>query len=64
MTAPQAFYDRAGSTCPPCDPEDRPGEETIYGLGNRKNEIFHDLLHTLGVEVFEDAVEMIGHWRN
>nr|WP_320014256.1 hypothetical protein [uncultured Desulfobacter sp.] len=30
------------------DPSDGPGKETIYGLGNQKNEIFNDFLQQQG----------------
>lgn len=36
-------------------PDDPPDRETVCGLGNRKNEIFHRLLEDEGAEVFEDA---------
>lgn len=38
--------------------------ETICGLGNRKNEVFLELVDSRGVTVFEDAVERIREWRN
>lgn len=37
-------------------PDDPPGRETVCGLGNRKNEIFQDLLRRGGVERYEPAV--------
>lgn len=42
---------------------DEPSEETICGLGNRKNEIFHELLKRDGVQVYEDTVEQIRQWK-
>ncbi len=44
-------------------PEDSPKEETICGLGNKKNSIFIRLLKEKGVEVYDDAVEKIKYWR-
>lgn len=44
-------------------PDDPPEENTVCGLGNRKNELFHELLKTEGVETFEDAVVRIEQWR-
>ncbi|MFP4517662.1 MAG: beta-phosphoglucomutase family hydrolase, partial [Desulfovibrionales bacterium] len=38
------------------DPEDPPGMKTVCGLGNRKNQIFHDLLRKQGADVYEDGV--------
>jgi trehalose-phosphatase len=46
------------------DLDDPPDRETICGLGNRKNEIFLELLHKEGVDVYEDTVEQIHHWRS
>lgn len=37
-------------------PGDSPGEATIYGLGNRKNEIVLARIHRDGVRVFEGSV--------
>jgi trehalose 6-phosphate phosphatase len=41
------------------DPEDPPERETICGLGNRKNALFHERLARDGVEVFESSAELI-----
>lgn len=43
---------------------DPAGADTIHGLGNWKNEIFHDLLREQGVEVYEETVEKIRYWRS
>ncbi|MDD4866285.1 MAG: beta-phosphoglucomutase family hydrolase [Mycobacterium sp.] len=40
---------------PDGSPDDRDGAETVYGLGNRKNEMFQKLLHDEGVEVFDGS---------
>ena len=45
------------------DPEDPAGEETLWGLGNRKNERFNELLEEEGVEVFPGAAERVKEWR-
>lgn len=45
------------------DTDDASGRETICGLGNRKNEIFQELLAEEGVEVFSDAVDRIDVWK-
>lgn len=44
--------------------DDEPGDETICGLGNWKNELFHELLHREGVEVYEDAVKKVKEWKD
>ena len=40
---------------PEGDPNDDPSAETVYGLGNRKNEMFQKTMHTDGVKVFEGS---------
>jgi len=39
--------------------EDEPGKETVCGLGNRKNEMFNQLVEANGVEVYHSTVELI-----
>lgn len=46
------------------DEEDNPDEETICGLGNWKNKLFHGLIHEGKVEVFEANVAKIREWKN
>ena len=45
-------------------PSDKPGWTSICAIGNRKNEIFHQLLASEGVEVFtdEDAFMVLQEW--
>jgi trehalose 6-phosphate phosphatase len=59
----QSFLQARGLDLPYGAPEDDPDQETVCGLGNRKNRIFLDLLEAQGVEVFEDTVRMIRRWR-
>ncbi|WP_457149395.1 beta-phosphoglucomutase family hydrolase [Mycobacterium sp. URHB0021] len=40
---------------PEGDPGDGPDTETVYGLGNRKNEAFVQTLHRDGVKVFDGS---------
>lgn len=40
---------------PEGNPDDPPDAETIHGLGNRKNEMFHETLRKDGVEVFDGS---------
>jgi beta-phosphoglucomutase family hydrolase len=37
------------------DPDDDPSAETLHGLGNRKNELFHQIIREDGVKVFEGS---------
>lgn len=41
------------------DPTDEPGQETVCGLGNRKDRLFTDILVQKGVEVFESTVRLV-----
>ena len=59
----RSFLASRGIELPEGEPDDEPDRETICGLGNRKNEIFHELLGEQGVDVYEDAVEQIESWR-
>jgi beta-phosphoglucomutase family hydrolase len=40
---------------PDGDPDDPPDADTIYGLGNRKNDAFQKTLHDEGVKVFDGS---------
>lgn len=48
---------------PEGDPEDDPDQESIYGLGMKKNKLFLELLEKEGVHVFPDSLEMIRKWK-
>jgi beta-phosphoglucomutase family hydrolase len=62
----RSFLDSRGITLPDGDPDDDPSAETVYGLGNRKNDLFQRTLQAEGVDVFEgsrrylDAVKAAG----
>jgi HAD superfamily hydrolase (TIGR01509 family) len=43
--------------------DDAPGQETVRGLGNRKNELVGEAIARRGVESFEDAVKLVRHLR-
>ena len=51
----RSFLDSRDITLPDGDPDDDPSAETVYGLGNRKNELFLHTLHEDGIEVFEGS---------
>lgn len=51
----RAFLDARNITLPDGDPDDDPSAETVQGLGNRKNELFHQTIREDGVEVFEGS---------
>ncbi len=47
---------------PKGDPSDGPDRRTVCGVGNRKNELFKEIIERDGADVYEDAVAQIGHW--
>ncbi len=53
------FLRSRGIELPWGDPADPPSDETVCGLGNKKNEYFADELKRQKVEVFDDTVELI-----
>ncbi|NIN70377.1 MAG: beta-phosphoglucomutase family hydrolase [Gemmatimonadetes bacterium] len=57
------FLASRGIELPEGDPGDGPDVESVCGLGNRKNELYNDLLDQGGVEIFEDTVAQIRAWR-
>ncbi|WP_305907459.1 trehalose-phosphatase [Methylomarinum sp. Ch1-1] len=44
-------------------PDDSSDQQTICGLGNRKNELFHAKLFSDGVETYDSTVSLIGKLR-
>jgi alpha,alpha-trehalase len=60
----RSFLTSRGIELPQGRPDDSPDQETVCGLGNRKNQIFLDLLEQQGVDVYEDTVDQIRHWRD
>lgn len=59
-----AFLNSRGIRLPPGTPEDSPGKETVCGLGNRKNALFHEILASEGVELFETTIALIEQMRS
>lgn len=51
----KSFLDSRGIQLPEGNPDDPGGAETIYGLGNRKNDMFQKVLEKDGVEVFDGS---------
>jgi HAD superfamily hydrolase (TIGR01509 family) len=51
----RSFVASRGIDLPDGDPGDGADVETVFGLGNRKNEMFQQTMHTDGVEVFEGS---------
>ncbi|KUI32690.1 hypothetical protein AU194_25465 [Mycobacterium sp. GA-2829] len=51
----RSFLASRGIELPDGGPGDPPDAETVHGLGNHKNEMFHETVHRDGVEVFEGS---------
>jgi beta-phosphoglucomutase family hydrolase len=51
----RSFLSSRGIELPDGDPDDPPAAETVYGLGNRKNDAFQKTLHDDGVKVFDGS---------
>jgi len=51
----RSFLTSRGIELPDGSPDDPDGAETIYGLGNRKNDMFQKVLKEDGVEVFDGS---------
>ena len=59
----ESFLESRKINLPYGTPEDSPEENTVCGLGNKKNSIFIRLLKENGVEIYDDAIEKIKYWR-
>lgn len=59
----RSFLSSRGITLPEGDPEDPPSEETVCGLGNRKNEVFLQTLRRGGAEPYPSTVRLIKQLR-
>jgi len=55
----KSFLEHRGIGIPFGAPSDPPDAETVCGLGNRKNQVFNEVLVRDGVEVYPSTVELI-----
>lgn len=55
----QSFLKARGIDIPRGDPQDPPDEETVCGLGNRKNQKFNEVLERDGVAVYKSTVSLV-----
>jgi beta-phosphoglucomutase family hydrolase len=55
----RSFLDSRGIKLPEGSPEDPPDAETIYGVGNNKNERVLKLIHEHGVEPYDGSVRYV-----
>ena len=53
------FLKSRGIDLPRGEPSDDPDQETVCGLGNRKNALIQEVLATDGVEVYEGSVKLV-----
>lgn len=60
----KGFLQSRGIDLPYGDPQDSPDQETVCGLGNRKNQLFQKKVKDEGVEVFESSIELLRNLRN
>jgi len=60
----RSFLESRGIDLPEGSHDDPPVADTVGGLGNRKNALLLERIHTHGVEVFPDTVELIGAVRD
>jgi alpha,alpha-trehalase len=55
----RCFLAARGIALPDGDAHDPATAMTVTGLGNRKNQVFHELLQDVGVEVYEPTVRFV-----
>jgi len=55
----RSFLASRGIELPPGGPDDPPDAETVHGIGERKNELLLELIHTQGVEVYPDTMRYL-----
>lgn len=55
----ESFLASRGISIPYGDPSDEPQQETVCGIGNRKNISFNEALVSDGVQVYESTVSLI-----
>jgi beta-phosphoglucomutase family hydrolase len=57
----RSFLESRGIELPEGEPDDGPDEETVAGLGNRKNALFEQILERDGVEAYPGSVTLLDH---
>lgn len=55
----RSFLDARGIELPEGQPDDAPETRTVYGIGNRKNRLFRELLASRGAEAYPAAIDLI-----
>jgi len=60
----KSFLESRGIKIPFGSLEDGPDKETVYGLGNRKNRYFNEVIERDGVDVYQPAVHLLRQLRS
>jgi alpha,alpha-trehalase len=60
----RSFLQSRNIAVPFGDPEDAPGKETVCGLGNLKDDLYHATLRSDGVEVYDSSVSLLRRLRD
>lgn len=60
----QNFLESRNIHLPFGNPDDSPEQETVCGIGNKKNKLFDKLLQEEGAEVFDSTVSLINDLKN
>ena len=60
----QSFLKSRAIDIPPGRPSDSPGDETVCGLGNRKDDLFNRKIDETGVDIDAEAVRLAQELRN
>jgi beta-phosphoglucomutase family hydrolase len=55
----ESFLESRGIKLPEGQESDKPGTQTVYGLGNRKNDLFLEVLNRDGVQPYEGSVRYV-----
>jgi beta-phosphoglucomutase family hydrolase len=55
----ESFLDSRGIKLPEGQESDKPGTQTVYGLGNRKNDLFMQVLMRDGVQAYDGSVRYV-----
>jgi alpha,alpha-trehalase len=55
----RSFLEARGIDLPEGRPDDAPEARTVHGIGNRKNQLFRELLASQGAEAYPAAIELI-----
>ncbi len=55
----KSFLESRGIDLPYGDPDDNPDQDTVCGIGNRKNELLHKIIKEEGIKIYDSSVRFI-----